>query len=215
MKSSLKLISLAGLMISLPVISADYYVDNVVGNDAFDGKSEKVAGDKSGPVATIDIALKKAVAGDTVHMNNTGKLYRQSADFYGMKGGEPGKAITFDGHGVTMSGAEVLAADGWKPYKDGIVMRDDMVGVFLIVDGKMVFLTLETDVLQPGEICYVPRLWNRLFYRPSPDKKPEIEVGQPDGSSVKLDPKAWQAAGMPNGIIRHRTASSFALASAA
>ena len=49
-------------------------------------------------------------------------------------------------------------------------------------------------MLKPGQFCYMPDFFNRLYFFP-PDKKKAgdftVEVGQPDGSSVKINPKKW------------------------
>ncbi|HEY3379476.1 MAG TPA: hypothetical protein VGL77_18525, partial [Armatimonadota bacterium] len=55
------------MLFSLPVVAADYYVDNTVGNDTFDGVSKTVTGANSGPFRTITRAANAANPGDTVH----------------------------------------------------------------------------------------------------------------------------------------------------
>jgi hypothetical protein len=195
------LLALALLAVA-PVMATDFYVDNVVGNDTFDGTSKTIAG-ATGPFRTITRAAKAGKAGDTVHVNPTGVLYRESANLYGLKGGEAGKPLTIDGHGVTLSGAEPCPPAGWRPWKGDVVMRDDLpFSGLLIVDGQMRFASQEYDLLKPGELCYMPTAFNRLFFRPADKTLPEIEVGQPDGTSVKLDPKAWQQSGI-SGVLRY------------
>jgi len=50
---------------------------------------------------TIHHAIKAAMPGDTIHLEP--KVYRDYAGFHRKKG-EPGKAITLDGHGATLEG---------------------------------------------------------------------------------------------------------------
>ncbi|MFA6293421.1 MAG: right-handed parallel beta-helix repeat-containing protein [Victivallales bacterium] len=191
----------------------EYYVDNTVGDDKFSGTSKTVAENKVGPFRSITKAVLAAKAGDTVLVIPTGKPYRETVNLYGMKNGEPGKPITIDGQGVTVSGAEECPPAGWRIWKDDVVMRDDFpwkaaggsytpFSVVFVVDGKLQLETTACDVLQPGEFCYIPLASNRLFYRPKDKTVPEIEVGQPDGAAVNLDNKAWQSSGM-NSILRY------------
>ncbi|MEI6425663.1 MAG: hypothetical protein WCP55_25845, partial [Lentisphaerota bacterium] len=171
----------------------NYYVDNVAGKDSFDGKSNTVR-DNTGPFATIARALKAAGAGDTVHLNPTGSLYREGVDFNKHKGGEPGRPLVFDGHGATVSGAIPCTSNGWKVWKGGVLQRDDMRSWgFLLVDGEMVFELQTIDSLQPGEFCILPQMPIHFF--PPKEKKLDellIEVDQPDGTTLKLEPSKWQ-----------------------
>ncbi len=186
------LCTVAVLAAVLSVKAADYYVDNVDGRDTYDGRSKTVLSATNGPLATITKALNAAGPGDTVHLNPTRQLYRQMADFYGLKGGEPGKPLVLDGHDATLSGADVCPPDGWKEWKAGVLQREDIASYgFMLIDGAMVFETLSFNVLKPGEFCYMGPLLN--FCAPDVRKLAEqdIEVGQPDGSTVKLDPAKW------------------------
>lgn len=181
------------LLAACPAFAADYYVDNAIGKDTHDGKS------KQAPFHTINQAIGVAAPGDTIHLVPTGRLYRQSAVFMN-KGGLPGKPITLDGHGATLSGADPCPAEGWKPWKEGVLMRDDMTSnVFLLVDGEMVFGRMARDALEPGEFCYE---WDRIYYYPPKGKTPEIVVGQPGGAQVTLDPKRWQRSHSKIGAVR-------------
>lgn len=181
--------------ISFQLHGVELYVNNVSGNDSYDGLSQLALPDNRGPLKTINAAIKNAGPGDTIQITPTGTLYRQTASFYGHKGGEPGKPITLDGNGVTLSGAEPCASDGWKDWKDGVYMRQDMASrVFLLVDRKMVFQQRTFNVLKPGEVCYMPDSQNRLYFYPPEGKKAEeftIRVGQPDETTVELDSKVW------------------------
>ena len=173
----------------------EIYVDNVIGNDSYDGLAKLVLPDNQGPFKTINAAIKKAGPGDTIQLIQTGALYRQTANFYGHKGGARGKPITLNGNGVTLSGADRCSAKGWSEWKDGIYMRRDKVSrVFLLVDGKMVFQQRAFNVIRPGEFCYMPDFFSRLYFYPPEGKKAEefkIKVGQPGGAAVNLDPSVW------------------------
>lgn len=199
---------LLGLTLAAPCASsaAEYFVDQEAGDDANDGS-------QGAPFKTINKGVLSAQAGDTVHVNPTGEPYRETIDLYEMKSGEPGLPITLDGHGVTISGAERCSPEGWRPWKDGVVVRDDhpwkpaatssaRFRVVFVIDGRLSLETTALDVLAPGEFCFLPNDSNRLFYRMENGEVPEVEVGQPDGSSVRLDGKAWQPGGLKS-IVRY------------
>ncbi|HOJ39038.1 MAG TPA: right-handed parallel beta-helix repeat-containing protein, partial [bacterium] len=185
-----------------PLLAKDIYVDNINGKDAYNGFSQEVAPGGAGPLASIDKALRLAGPGDTVHLVPTGQPYRQTADFYGVKGGQPGKPLVLDGHGATLTGAEECSPEGWKQWRDDVVMRDDLIShVFLLVNDRMVFATRNVDCLKPGEVCFSPEELNRLHFWPPPGKKAEdcvVEAGWSDGRSVKLDGKGWKRASSSN-----------------
>lgn len=171
------------------LFAGNYYVNNVTGLDSNDGS----APDKA--FKSVKLAVGKAGAGDTIHLANTGKLYRQSVQLHVSKGGKKDAPLTVDGHGATLSGADVCDPANWTEWQNGVFKSTKQVSnVFLLIDGKMVFAVKAFDVLKPGQFCYMPDFFNRLYFFP-PDKKKAgdftVEVGQPDGSSVKLDPKKW------------------------
>jgi len=183
---------LAGVLWATSLPGADHYVDNVRGRDAADGTAPAPAGDSVGPFATIAKAILSAKPGDTIHLNPTGKLYRQSAPF--RTGGEPGRPITLDGHGATLSGADPCPARGWQPWRDGVQVRPNTRSTgFLLVDGRMVFERYARDALRSGEFCFE---FNTLYGCPPQGKtfgQCAIQVGQPDGAPVTLVPATWHA----------------------
>ena len=94
-------------------------------------------------VSTIHHAIKMAVAGDTIHLEQ--KVYRDYAGFYGKKG-EPGKPITLDGHGATLEGSDPIDPAKWREVSPGLFANDDLMpGLgdavigrwFFLFDGKM------------------------------------------------------------------------------
>jgi hypothetical protein len=192
--------------LGLEAQAADWYVDNVVGKDSADGRAKSPGADNTGPFLSITQALRAAAAGDTVHLNPTGVLYRQMANFYDLKGGAEGKPLILDGHGATLSGAEPCTADGWTAAPDGVFTRRDLrSSVFLLVDGQMVWGTAPLQAMRPGEYRYGRDVFDRLHVRPPEGKKLSdctVEVGQPDGSTVKLDPARWEQTHSPFKEVR-------------
>ena len=95
----------------------DLYVHPGPGSDAANGLAPTVAG-TNGPVQTIKRAVDLAQPGDTVHLAPT--VYTEQILFTGTKSGAPGKPITVDGHGATISGSVPLEAKDWKEISPGL-----------------------------------------------------------------------------------------------
>jgi hypothetical protein len=186
----------------LQATAADYYVDQAAGDDGKDGG-------KAAPFKTILHAVKRAGAGDTVHLVPGDKPWRESVALnthptWYHKGGEPGKPLTIDGHGSWITGADPCPPGNWKKEPDGVWSHTGMeYSGFMVIDGKLENQIGDMDVLEPGELCYQD--WaNRLYYRVRDNRSPmpAIEIGQPDGKAISIAPKDWQYAGRP-GINRY------------
>lgn len=197
-----RLLLLAVLGLSAGAEAAEYFVDQVKGDDSFLGLSREPGAQKEGPLKTITRAAHLAGPGDTVRVIPSGGDYRQTVDLYKMRDGEPGKPITIDGGGVWLNGADPCPAEGWQDAGGGLWSLTGMnFSEMLVIDGKLSFSTMEYDLLVPGEFCYMPNSFNRLFYRQVGKEVPVVEVEQ-KGTMVALDPAAWQHSGM-SGILRY------------
>ncbi len=75
-------------------------------------------------VKTIREAIKLAQPGDTIHLQPI--VYHDTAIFQN-KRGEPGKPITFDGHGATLEGADLLDSAKWKEVSPGLFANDELL----------------------------------------------------------------------------------------
>ena len=192
----------AGMTFSHLSPAAEYYVDQATGDDAKDGS-------QAAPFKTILHAVKRAGAGDTVHLVPGDQPWRESVVFnthptWYHKGGEPGKPLTIDGHGSWISGADLCPSKDWKKEDDGVWSHTGMAySGIVVIEGRLEGQVTDMDVLEPGELCY--QGWaNRLYYRVRDNRSPmpAIEIGQPDGTSISIAPKDWQYAGRP-GINRY------------
>jgi hypothetical protein len=177
--------------------ATDYYVNNAMGNDGYDGKTATAGVAPAGPLATIMKAVKRAGPGDTIHVKANPEPYRELVEF--TKGGERGKPIILDGHGAVVSGSDLCPPDGWTDVGGGVFTRRDVVSYYVLVaDGKLLFAKQASDCLNPGEICYsVPE--RRFFFNPPAGKKAadcKVEATQPDGAALTVDPKQWGPAGV-------------------
>ncbi len=203
LRSTICAVVIAG--VPLIAAAADIYVDNLKGNDTWNGTAAQSGQADAGPFKSIARSLKAAGAGDTVHLAVTGQPYRETASFYGNPGGTPGKPLVFDGQGAFLTGADLCPATGWTVYQADVYTRNDIPARMLIVNGDLRLTEVACQLLKPGEVCYVPQLSNRLFFALPTGTKPDacrMEVGQPDGSTVQLETAKWQPAGI-NGVLRY------------
>jgi hypothetical protein len=188
--------ALACAFVPLQLTAAEYYVSQT-GDDA-------KGGSQAAPFKTILHAVKAAGAGDTVHLVPGDQPWRESVVFnthptWYHKGGEPGKPLTIDGHGSWISGADICPSKDWKKEGDGVWTHSGMAySGFMVIEGRLENQVSDIDVTEPGELCY--QGWaNRLYYRVRDNRSPmpTIELGQPDGSILTIEPKDWQYAGRP------------------
>lgn len=186
----------------------DVYIDNLVGSDAYSGLSEKVNGE-DGPVRTTDKAMSLLQAGDRLHFINTGKWYHQTLSTYGHKGGLPEKPIVIDGRGVTLCGADPVSADEWKPYAgDTQMRRDELSKGITVIDGALVKMTRTFDLLEEGELCFMPKYYKRLYFRLPKGhsmKDYHIEVQNDSGEWLSLNPKKFSRShSRIKGVLRYQ-----------
>ena len=95
-------IGLSAMVLSPRVLSADYYVDPLSGNDANPGTSASAA------FQTMASALAVAGAGDTIRLQPSPEPYRLMIDLTNHRGGAVDDPLVIDGQGSKLSGAEVL-----------------------------------------------------------------------------------------------------------
>lgn len=95
--------------------AADIYVDNLLGDDVFDGLSQRPLGVTSGPVKSIGRAVRLVGRGDVIHVANTGVPYYESVDLVGDRNsGFPLTPLVVEGNGAVLDGARTLPPEAWK-----------------------------------------------------------------------------------------------------
>lgn len=122
----------------------DRYVDPIHGDERNDGYSAKSLGDGRGPVKTIHRGIRFAEPGDTVHLAVTAQPYHESPVFHD-RIQPPDRPITLDGHGATITGAEIVDLSTWELVapgryrKEKLLRTDDAVigRYFLRINGRM------------------------------------------------------------------------------
>jgi len=98
------------------VVSArDIYVDNLVGNDEFDGLHSVVSDSRTGPVQSLRRAMHIARFGDQINLTRTGAIYYDSLSLTGSRhSGTPNYPFTLIGNGATLSGMRAVPPEGWR-----------------------------------------------------------------------------------------------------
>ncbi len=184
----------------LQLTAADYYVDQSAGDDAKDGS-------QAAPFKTILHAIKRAGAGDTVHLVPGDQPWRESVALsthptWYHPGGEPGNPLVIDGHGSWITGADPCPPEAWTQEEDGLWTHRGMNDSdFLVIEGEFARQVSYADATEPGEVYHVNH-GHRLFYRTRHrEPMPTIEIGQPDGKAITIDPKDWQ--GARHGFVRY------------
>ncbi len=96
-------------------LAGDIYVDNLVGNDMFDGLLVQPTDQGSGPVRTLRRAMHLAGFGDRIVLTRAGGLYYDSLSLTGMRhSGTSERPFTIIGNGATLSGARAVPQEGWR-----------------------------------------------------------------------------------------------------
>jgi antitoxin (DNA-binding transcriptional repressor) of toxin-antitoxin stability system len=98
----------------------DVFVDNVAGDDRFDGSSPRTMGG-NGPCRTISRALRAAEKGDRVIIANTGQPYFECVTLHGGRNsGYPGRPFVIEGNGATLAGLAPVPEEGWRPFTNEV-----------------------------------------------------------------------------------------------
>lgn len=111
------LTNLVVILLFAPVaFGADYYVDNAIGDDLFDGSSPQQVDDRVGPVRTIGRALERVRPHDIVHVANHGVPYVESLGIVGPRFDR----LVLEGNGAVISGAKVVPFEAWQRLGNGV-----------------------------------------------------------------------------------------------
>ena len=95
--------------------AGDIYVDNLIGNDMFDGALALPLDQGSGPVRTLRRAMHLAGFGDRIVLTQAGGVYYDSLSLTGTRhSGTSERPFTIIGNGATLSGARSVPPQGWR-----------------------------------------------------------------------------------------------------
>jgi hypothetical protein len=125
MKLQLCLAALAlacgSLLAARPALARDLFVDNVAGDDLFDGGAARNVGHGIGPVRTLAKALRLAEASDRIVLANTGQPYHESVSLVGSRhSGTPRRPFVIQGNGAVLDGSRPVDRHRWEHVADDV-----------------------------------------------------------------------------------------------
>lgn len=126
------------LLMAQPLAADTLYVDNRVGDDAFDARSPRAINAVSGPTRSITRALSRAGAGDTVIIANHGIPYYETLTLEGSRfSGAGGNPFIIVGNGALISGSRRMRPDAWE-YEGSALWKFTPVrkGHYLLLEGN-------------------------------------------------------------------------------
>lgn len=157
----------------------DLFVDNVGGDDRFDGQAATTVGGRSGPCRTLGNALQKAQKGDRIILVATAKPYRESVTLQaGRHSGLERRPFEIIGNGAVLDGSASVPRLAWKHVADGVYCFSPPLKShqMLFLDGvpaKRVEVDREDTSmpeLKPLEWCLFER---KIYFRPEPGRVPD------------------------------------------
>lgn len=97
------------------VSARDIFVDNLVGDDLFDGLNSVVSDSRTGPVQTLRRAMHLARFGDQIILTRPGAVYYDSLSLTGTRhSGTQQYPFTLIGNGAILSGMRAVPPEGWR-----------------------------------------------------------------------------------------------------
>jgi len=168
---------LLGVCLPAPVRAADIFVNNLKGDDAFDGSSETAVDPQVGPTRTLRRALARTGPGDRVVLANTGVPYYETIQLVGPRHSGLGNMVfTIHGNGATLNGTRSVPQNAWRQVQPGVwKLTPWRKGFFqLFRDRKPVS---EHALLASGKLSAIPQgQWSvrqgSIYYRSRPQEDP-------------------------------------------
>jgi hypothetical protein len=167
------------LSLATTATARDLFVDNVSGDDYFQGRYAQNFGNDSGPVRTIGRALQIVQAGDRIVLANTGYPYRECLSFSAANHcGNIVQPLVIDGQGATLDGSMIIPHDEWEIFRGPIFRYHPPRGAFqqLFINDKPL-KRRELEGPQRGIPALEPLEWclrdGYIFFRVEEGKVPE------------------------------------------
>ena len=104
-------------LLSSHLSAEDFYVNNVVGSDANNGKKFTNPANNSGPFRTIAFALRVAQRGDRIFVEKTTEPYYESLSIQGTRNsGTDYMPFSIISNGAILDGSQPVDPDAWEHY---------------------------------------------------------------------------------------------------
>jgi len=172
------LVWLAFPILAFETRATDWFVNNQIGDDRFDGQDAEVRGANAGPFRSISRALRAATQGDQITLADTGQPYRESITLQGAAhSGLSYQDFRITGNGAVLDGTAPIPRDAWEPLGDGIwrfsprrmsyqllYLDDEPAERVVVARGE-----LALPDLQPLQWCLFER---QIYFRAEEDKAP-------------------------------------------
>jgi hypothetical protein len=111
------------LLVSSSVIAREIYVNNVAGDDRFNGTHPTNTDDAAGPLRTLGMALRIAASGDKIILAKNDEPYRESVTLWSSRNsGDVVQPFMIQGNGAVFDGSAPVPAEAWEHY-EGAVFR--------------------------------------------------------------------------------------------
>jgi hypothetical protein len=181
-KSSMRrlgVLLIAWLAIACSLSARDLYVDNVGGDDRFDGGSPAARGGKTGPCRTIACALRKCSRGDRIVLAASGQPYRESITLQAARhSGVTDRPFEIVGNGAILEGAAPVPGDAWEHMRSDVYRFSPPRKAFqmLFLDGKPADRVavdrgeLSLPELKPLQWCLFERY---VYFRTETGRRPD------------------------------------------
>lgn len=112
---------LLAMLLAVPALGREIYVDNVAGDDRFTGILPRNTPEQNGPVRTLAQALRLAQHGDTIVLARNDQPYYESVSLVGSRnGGDPGRPFAIRGNGAILDGSKPIDPRRWKHYEEAV-----------------------------------------------------------------------------------------------
>jgi len=109
-------LAVACLIAPAPLAARDIYVNNLTGSPEYDGGAPTPS-ETSGPVHSLEHALRIARKGDRIIMADTGVPYYESISLQTAEHcGRPGAPFVIDGGGAILDGSRPVPPEFWRHY---------------------------------------------------------------------------------------------------